>query len=946
MTTRTWLGGTGDFTTPSNWSNGAPIFGDTGLVSAGIATLSPADANETGYFDAETIELGSTTSAAPAQLSITETNLARYMRIDSGNANPFAALVAIGTNAFGGLLNIDANGGTFSLVTEPSASTKGDFVVLQSAYLHVSNDDTLVVSGRMDVEGPVTIDTGSLLVNNGNVNVLSTQQKDPAVFSAVAGTGTIGVGTAAGVEIIDAIANTQTFKFVGQGGAVQIDTVSDFHASFVNFLPGDSILLTNVPANSASYNVNNHTISAFETIEGTPFLVAQFAATGPTSSGALQVTPTGLGGVSIGYVGAPSPESFAIVTGDVAMGANTVRATLTTHGGAPITGKGISVGILSGSFNALGGADTDARNGFLPYNTATLGSAVTILKEGSGEDEGRAMAELIHQVAPGAQLYFYAPDGSITDFGAGITALANAGCNIIVDDLDNTANPFFQVAGPVDTAIQSAINSGISYFTAADNFGNAYYQAAFTPVSTTLPGISGTVEAQKFTDGSNLQTITLSATTTIALQWDAPYPTTAGGSSVQAMDMALYQNGTLKSTAVQEADPGDGFASIPEIKFDNVAPGTYQLAIYQTAGMPSVGTIEYNLFGGGSGTGPGGFIDDPAAMNGVGNVFGQTLIPRVNTVESMPAGNAPFYTGDGFLEEIASVGPGQLLFDSNGNRLPTPVEVGKPNFSAPDGVYMSPDLTDFQPFYGTSAAAPDAAGVAALMLQADPDLTPEQVTSFFEQSAVTLGQPVERQGAGLVQAVGAVELALAAACYAAGTRILTDHGERPVEALRPGDRVVASYALRTVRWVGRTRIILSGHPDPDAVLPIRITAGALGQNQPHRDLLVSPDHALLIDEVLVPAYRMLNGATIRRDYDCTSVDYHHIELDTHDLLLAEGVRAESYLDTGNRSVFDQAAGVVDMFPRRIAAAHAAVVVGEGRPSMSFRKASASGGKGP
>jgi hypothetical protein len=691
---------------------------------------------------------------------------------------------------------------------------------------------------------------------------------------------------------------------------VSIGTVADFHASIQNFLPGDAIVLVNAPATSAFYDATTHTILAYETVDGSPILVASLAVTGPATSGTLQTTLTGSGGASIGYFDAPTAESFAIATGDDAMGAETVRATLTTHHGVPITGAGETIGILSTSFNALGGANLDAQEGFLPYNPDTNGSAVDVLQDASsGDDEGRAMAELIHQVAPGAQIDFYAPTATLTGFAAGVTALQDAGCNIIVDDLDNTAAPFFQAAGPVDTAIQAAINAGVSYFTAADNFGNAYYQAAFAPVSTTLPGVAGTVEAQQFTDGTELQTITLSTDTTIALQWDAPYPTTAGGSTVQAMDMALYQNGTLESTATQEADPGDGFASIPEIRFDDVAPGTYQLAIYQTAGMPSVGTFKYILFGSGTGTGPGGYIDDPAAMNGTGDIFGQGLIPRVNTVESMPAGNAPVYTGDGFLEEIASVGPGQLLFDSSGNRLPTPVDVGKPDFTAPDGIYLSPDLTGFQPFYGSSAAAPNAAAVAALMLQADPKLMPAQVTSFLEASAVTLDQPTDRQGAGLVQAVGAVDLALAAACYVAGTHILTDRGERAVELLRPGDRVATPSGLRPVRWVGRTRVALAGHPDPDTVLPIRIAAGALAPGQPHRDLLVSPDHALLIDELLVPAYRLLNGATIRRDCNRVAVDYHHVELDTHDLLLAEGVRAESYLDTGNRALFDHAAGV-------------------------------------
>jgi hypothetical protein len=147
-------------------------------------------------------------------------------------------------------------------------------------------------------------------------------------------------------------------------------------------------------------------------------------------------------------------------------------------------------------------------------------------------------------------------------------------------------------------------------------------------------------------------------------------------------------------------------------------------------------------------------------------------------------------------------------------------------------------------------------------------------------------------------------------CYAAGTAILTPDGEVAVETIRPGDTVLISEAgrllPRAVVWVGAREIDLARHPNPARVAPIRIRRGALADGLPRRDLVVSPDHALFLDGGLIPAKLLRNGMTIVRDRDRHSVVWHHIELERHALLLAEGVEAESYLDTGNRVLFGDA----------------------------------------
>jgi hypothetical protein len=155
-------------------------------------------------------------------------------------------------------------------------------------------------------------------------------------------------------------------------------------------------------------------------------------------------------------------------------------------------------------------------------------------------------------------------------------------------------------------------------------------------------------------------------------------------------------------------------------------------------------------------------------------------------------------------------------------------------------------------------------------------------------------------------------------CFAAGTRILGLHGEILVEDIAVGDELVTvregGQVTQKVIWTGRRAIDIRRHPCPKMVRPIRITAGAIAPGVPERDLRLSPEHAVYLGEKLFTAASLVNGTTIFQEQMTNHVTYHHIELATHDILLAEGLPCESFLDTGNKTMFENVSGITVLHP--------------------------------
>ncbi|WP_198378681.1 Hint domain-containing protein [Neoroseomonas rubea] len=177
------------------------------------------------------------------------------------------------------------------------------------------------------------------------------------------------------------------------------------------------------------------------------------------------------------------------------------------------------------------------------------------------------------------------------------------------------------------------------------------------------------------------------------------------------------------------------------------------------------------------------------------------------------------------------------------------------------------------------------------------------------------------------------------ACFAEGTLIATARGEVPVETLRAGHLVLTAHGgvpLQPLRWVGHTTVDVARQRNRAAVAPVVIKAGALADRVPFRDLRVSPEHAIFLDGRLVPARLLVNGSTIVQESWVGRVTYWHVEFEAHGLVVSDGAVTESYLDDGNRHLFDNAgiaAIAVDFAANpsngRYAAAACAPLLGEG-----------------
>ena len=409
------------------------------------------------------------------------------------------------------------------------------------------------------------------------------------------------------------------------------------------------------------------------------------------------------------------------------------------------TGAGVIVGLLSDSFNNKNGYNTDVTSGDLP-------AGVNVLQDlgGGGTDEGRAMAQLVYDVAPGVGLAFNTAFNGQAGFATGITNLAKpaasggAGAKVVSDDVFYYAEPMFQ-DGVVAQAVNNAVNAyGISYFSSAGNQSRSAYQSAFnTNTLASLPSwapASATTTFHNFNPSGTAdiyQPISIPAGTQIIIdfQWDQSYASAGGPGSTN--DINLFLVNAAKTAVVASAisnnlngDPSEVFA------YNNTSSSavTVNLAVNLKSGA-APGLMKYVLFN--------GTISNYATNTGAS--FGHNQAINAAGVGATRYDATPAYgVNPPQLEYFSSAGGSPILFDAAGNRLASPESRPQPRFTSIDGSDTTFFGGDYEGnalpnFFGTSAAAPHAAAVAALMKSAVPSLTATQIYAALQSTAIDQG---------------------------------------------------------------------------------------------------------------------------------------------------------------------------------------------------------------
>jgi len=464
-----------------------------------------------------------------------------------------------------------------------------------------------------------------------------------------------------------------------------------------------------------------------------------------------------------------------------------------------VDGSGIDVGILSDSFDqatqaANGGAlattaPDDVDSADLPGtgNLCEHTAPVTVLDSdnsggGPSLDEGRAMAQIVHDVAPGSSLAFASAFNGETSFANNIRDLATAGSEVIVDDVFYLGEPFFQ-DGPIAVAVNEVVAGGVAYFSAAGNDNlidvegheiasweaPAFRDAGNCPQEVRLfPGAKGT-DCMDFHPGSPVDRtfgvkVPAGTLLSVDLQWAEPWL----GVGTDLDTFLLDDSGELIAISTED-NPGISQKPVEILQWENESSSsqTAQIVINRYAG--SAPRLKLALLGNGAGVTA---TEYPRSTGE--DVVGPTVFGHSGSASAITVGAVRF-NDSSKPEGYSSRGPVRHEFGPvDGVKAADPLPAAE-IISKPDLVATDCGLTTFFAFFsslpqagwrfcGTSAAAPHAAGVAALMLEEEPAATPGAVRTALQAGAVPVGEVGEygpcAVGAGLIDAPTAIEALL------------------------------------------------------------------------------------------------------------------------------------------------------------------------------------------
>jgi uncharacterized repeat protein (TIGR01451 family) len=466
--------------------------------------------------------------------------------------------------------------------------------------------------------------------------------------------------------------------------------------------------------------------------------------------------------------------------GDKTHGADAARAFYGSNG------SGVKVCVLSDGVDSLASLQA---SGDLPAVVDVLAG-----QAGSG-DEGSAMLEIVHDLAPGASLGFATANPDEATFAQNILDLATSGCNVIVDDIIYLDESPFQ-DGPVAQSVNTVTAAGVIYFSSAGNEGNVVdatagtWEGDFLASAAGDPGPLAGANLHDFGDGGNSILVNFGGGNPPLLIWAESYDLATGSAST---DFDLYDmDGGLTTIFDASTDTQDGVGG-DDFPIEFIGGGTFggerllidKFADGTTSSVPMMNLIVFR-----------GELDNALVTGGATRghsaavaAFSTAATPAAASFDGVtPDGPYPnLFSASNESESFSSDGPRRIILDPTGaeltpgNRTSTGGTVRqKPDITAADGVATA--APGFNPFYGTSAAAPHAAAIAALIKSAVPAITPAQLRTALISSAIDIEAPgVDTEtGAGIVMAqaalaaAGAPQVANLINQTAVGTQVVGD----------------------------------------------------------------------------------------------------------------------------------------------------------------------------